>query len=279
MGNTAFLLVLLIVACAIGMAIFCMLWLRGRETRLQAEHAADMAAKSLREAEANVTQLEARARKATDALLALRNSSAEDREKAEAIIERWSARYQRLAHWEGVQDFADRERGLRETVAVLERAVEALRNVIEGYGSRYVVPPRTILDELAAEAAHTPPGQRLREARERTRRLAKDRRAATSDEPDSARGRLAADFATDAFNGKVDAILGSVKSDNIGTLLQKLDDAFTLVNEQGAAIRNVRITPEYKEARISELKWAAKVQQLKQEEREQQRLVKERPQV
>jgi len=276
MTSTTLLLLLLAVGCAIGMAIFGVLWLGGREAREQARQEAAAKAAALRNAEAGIAQLEARLKRAVDGLEALRNSSADERERADATIEQLTARYRRIAHWEGVEDFAEKERGLRASIAVLERAVEALRNVIEGYGSKYVVPPRTILDELAAEAAHTAPGQKLKDARERSRRMVKDRTAAECDDPNAARGRLAADFAVDAFNGKVEAILLAVKSDNIGTLKQRFDDAFTLVNEQGAAFRNVRITDAYRDARLAELKWAAKVQQMRQEEREQQRLVKER---
>jgi hypothetical protein len=276
MTSTTLLLLLLAVGCAIGMAIFGVLWLGGREAREQARQDAAAKAAALGNAEAGIAQLEARLKRAVDGLEALRNSSADERERADATIEQLAARYRRIAHWEGVEDFAEKERGLRASIAVLERAVEALRNVIEGYGSKYVVPPRTILDELAAEAAHTAPGQKLKDARERSRRMVKDRTAAECDDPNAVRGRLAADFAVDAFNGKVEAILLAVKSDNIGTLKQRFDDAFTLVNEQGAAFRNVRITDAYRDARLAELKWAAKVQQMRREEREQQRLVKER---
>jgi hypothetical protein len=182
----------------------------------------------------------------------------------------------RLAHWEGVEDFKQRERELRETVVVLERAVEALRNTVEGYGSRYVVPPRSLLDQLAAEAAHSPPGQKLKEARELSRRLVRQGKAAQSDDLSEERARVSMNFTIDAFNGKVDAILAAAKGDNIGTLRQKLDDAFFLINEHGAAFHNVRITEAYRDARMAELRWAVKVQLVRQEEREQQRLVKER---
>ena len=39
----------------------------------------------------------------------------------------------------------------------------------------------------------------------------------------------------DAFNGKVDTILSSVRHDNYGTLRQKVEDAFRLVNQNGHA--------------------------------------------
>ena len=81
---------------------------------------------------------------------------------------------------------------------------------------------------------------------------------------------------TDAFNGKVDTILADVRHDNLGTLEQKIRDAFLLVNQSGRAFRNARALPEYLEARLEELRWAVVAQELKLKEREQQRLIKER---
>jgi hypothetical protein len=56
---------------------------------------------------------------------------------------------------------------------------------------------------------------------------------------------------------------------------QEIRDAFTLVNLNGKAFREARITEEYLSARLAELKWAAISQQLRLEEREEQRRIKE----
>jgi hypothetical protein len=274
--DTTILLLFVLAGCAIAMAIFGALWLFGRDAAAAMRRDLDEKDRAVRAAETSLAQLQSLHKRAMDALDALRRSSEAERDRANDLIERWTARYQRLAHWEGVQDFADHEARLRETVEVLERTVEALRNVVEGYGSRYVVPPRTLLDDLSSESAHLPAGQKLKEAREQSRRLVREGKAAETDDKSEERGRVAMHFAIDAFNGKVDAVLADVKSDNIGTLRQRLDDAFVLVNEHGAAFRNTRITKAYRDARFMELRWAAKVQLAKQEEREQQRLVKER---
>jgi len=276
MESAAPLLFVVLLVCALGMAVFGVLWFTGREAKREAEREALRRFEQARAAEQAAAQLQERLKKSTDALQSLRDSASIERTEARELIEQWTQRYQRLAHWEGVEDFRRRERELREAVSGLEQTIEALRNVIEGYGSRYVVPPQSALDDLAREAGHTEPGQRLKEARERSRRMVRDRTASASDYPDPARARLAADFALDAFNGKAEAILADVKSDNIGTLQQRLRDALTLVNEQGAAFRHARILDAYFESKMMELKWAARVQQIKSEEREEQRRVKER---
>ena len=44
---------------------------------------------------------------------------------------------------------------------LLEQAAEAMRNIIEGYGDRYLVPTHSLLDELAAEYGYDAAGQSL----------------------------------------------------------------------------------------------------------------------
>jgi hypothetical protein len=82
-------------------------------------------------------------------------------------------------------------------------------------------------------------------------------------------------FVVDAFNGRVDAILSRVRNDNYGTLTQEIRDAFALVNLNGLAFRDARVLPAYLDARLDELKWAVAVQELRQKEREEQRIIKE----
>ncbi len=83
-------------------------------------------------------------------------------------------------------------------------------------------------------------------------------------------------FVVDAFNGRVDAILSRTKHDNYGTLEQEIRDAFSLVNLNGKAFRDARVLPAYLDARLAELKWAVVAHELRQKEREEQRLIKER---
>ncbi len=48
---------------------------------------------------------------------------------------------------------------------LLERAVVAIRNVVEGYGDRYIIPTHSLLDDLAADFGHTSAGEALKTAR------------------------------------------------------------------------------------------------------------------
>ena len=158
---------------------------------------------------------------------------------------------------------------------MLEQAIKAMHNVIEGYGDRYIIPTRSLLDELASDFGHTAAGEALRAAREQSRRMVAEGQAAECDYAETNRRETAIRFVIDAFNGRADGILSRVKHDNYGTLEQELRDAFSLVNFNGEAFRNARVLPAYCDARIAELRWAVVVQELRLKEREEQRQIQE----
>ena len=157
----------------------------------------------------------------------------------------------------------------------LEQAVTAIRNVVEGYGDRYIVPTRSILDDLAADFGHMEAGEALRAAREHSRRMVEQGQAAKCDYVEANRRETAIRFVIDAFNGRADAILSRCRYDNRGTLEQEIRDACSLVNLNGLAFRGACILPAYLDARLAELKWAVVVQELRMREREEQQRIKE----
>lgn len=79
----------------------------------------------------------------------------------------------------------------------------------------------------------------------------------------------------EAFDGKAEALFSKVKAENYGTLAQELRDAAALTNNLGRAFRQARVTPQYLDAKLAELRWASAVQYLKATEREEQRMLKE----
>ena len=159
---------------------------------------------------------------------------------------------------------------------LLEQAAAAMRNVIEGYEDRYIIPTHSVLDDLAIEFGYDVAGVALKSAREQSRRMVEQGEAAACDYVEANRREIAIRFAIDAFNGRVDAILSRAKNDNYGTLEQEIRDTFSLVNLNGQAFRNARILPSYLDARLAELKWATVVQELARKQREEQRYLKER---
>ena len=159
---------------------------------------------------------------------------------------------------------------------LLEQAAAAMRNVIEGYGDRYIIPTHSVLDDLAIEFGYDAAGVALKSAREQSRRMVEQGEAAACDYVEANRREIAIRFVIDAFNGRVDAILSRAKNDNYGTLEQEIRDTFNLVNLNGQAFRNARILPSYLDTRLAELKWATVVQELARKQREEQRYLKER---
>jgi len=157
----------------------------------------------------------------------------------------------------------------------MKNKIKALKNIIDGYGNEYIVPSSGILDDLAEDFSYTQAGQELKKAREKNKVIVKNGLAADCDYVENNRKITAIDFVTDAFNGKVDTILATVKSTNYGVLKQKILDSFTLVNSLGQPFRNARITDNYLQARLDELKWAVAATELKEKEKEEQRLIKE----
>jgi chromosome segregation ATPase len=157
----------------------------------------------------------------------------------------------------------------------LEDAITALKNLVNGYGDSYVTPTHSLLDDLADDFGHTAAGERLKAARDMTRRMVEQGQAAECNYVEPTRKATAVRFVVDAFNGRVDAILSRVKHSNHGTLNQEIKDAFALVNLNGQAFRDARLLDAYLDARLDELKWAVVVQELRLKEREEQRRIQE----
>jgi len=168
----------------------------------------------------------------------------------------------------------DAYRSLREADQI-ENRIRAMKNVIKGYGNEYLVPTYTLLDDLARDYSHKEAGETLKKLRENNKKMIISRQAGICEYMDEERRNTAIDFVIDAYNGKVDSIMASVKKDNFGILKQKINDAFELVNFNGLAFRKARISEVYHNARLEELKWACIIQELKSQEQEEQRQIRE----
>ena len=252
---------------------------------------------SLRDAEAEVRQTLATAMSEAGALCAqaqglldqTRSAAETERlkatERAKAIYEQADARLNQATRDAG-RIVAEAEKRGKEIAGeaydalrdkqLLERAVEAMRNVIDGYGDRYVVLTHSLLDDLAVEFGYTSAGESLKSARAQSPRMVEQGEAATCEYVEANRRETAIRFVIDAFNGRVDAILARVKRDNYGQLEQEIRDAFNLVNLNGKAFRDARILDAYLNARLDELKWGVVVQELARRQLEEQREIRAR---
>lgn len=163
----------------------------------------------------------------------------------------------------------------KEKAELWDSAAKAARNIIQGYGDEYVVPNLSALDALAEDFSHKEAGIELKKARNYTKELIKQGQASTCSYVENNRKETAERFVLDAYNGKVDSTLSSVKHSNYGKLQQQIEDAFVLVNYNGAAFRDAHITGIYHRARLNELKWAVAAMELQMLEREEQKAIRE----
>ncbi len=157
-----------------------------------------------------------------------------------------------------------------------EKTARAFQNIIKGYGDEYIIPSSNLLDDLAEEYSFSDAGKELKTARARSKDMVADREAGVCDYAEESRRQTAIAFVVDAFNGKVDSILSRAKRDNFGTLAQEIRDARLAVNENGRAFRNARITEEYANARIEELRLGCVAFELRERDKAEQREIKER---
>ncbi len=178
------------------------------------------------------------------------------------------------AHKNAKQIAGDAYTALRDKEG-LEQSLKAIRNIIDGYGDRYIVPTRGMVDELAGGYGHTEAGQMLQSVREQSKRMVEEGLAATCDYAEANRRETAIRFAIDAFNGRVDSLLAEAEHENFGTVEQKIRDACNVVNLNGKAFRDARILPAFLDARLAELRWAVAAYDLRRREREEQRRIKE----
>jgi hypothetical protein len=175
----------------------------------------------------------------------------------------------------GAKAIAGEAWDVRNRVRELQEAADAIRNIIDGYGSKYLIPAYSLMDDVATELAGSNPSLRFNLARERSRDMVKAGEAATSDATDPQIREVACRFLLDAFNGKTDAIVNAARKEDIGTLRQRMRDAFGLVNMHGAGFHGTKISKSYLDARLEEVQWACVLQELRSQSREQQRQFRE----
>lgn len=163
----------------------------------------------------------------------------------------------------------------KENAELYENIVKAMKNKISGYGDEYLRPTHSLLDDLSEEYGFIEIGKELKKEREIIKAMASGGIASSCEYVEKNRSKTATEFVLDAFNGKVESVLSRVKHDNYGKLEQEIKDAYTLVNYNGKAFRNAKIEEEYLNARLKELELAVKLYAYKEEEKEEQKRIRE----
>lgn len=213
----------------------------------QAQHAAD---RILLEAEARRDQINAAMRSKLEQVDG-RLASAEA--EAQAILD--------AAHRKA-EEIAGGAYTLQASIGELTATEQALRNVVEGYGSAANMPAYGLIDELVQQCDDTRAGEGLQAAREASRQLVRDG-LAVANLTDHIADEAAAAMLTEIFNSRAADILLRVKGNNYPKLAQEMRDAWTLVNRLGGRFSGLQISEEYFEARLTELQHTAKVSALR----------------
>lgn len=150
----------------------------------------------------------------------------------------------------------------------------ALKRLIEGYSNEFIIPEITILDELAEDYGYTEAAKSLKDIKGDARKMIRTQTAAVATAPMTVQKESAQRFILEAFNGKVEEAIHNIKNENYGVLSQQIKDCFRAINEDGAVL-GVRISKEYLDNRLSELKAGMIVYQIRLKDREEQQQLKE----
>jgi T5orf172 domain/Domain of unknown function (DUF4041) len=169
----------------------------------------------------------------------------------------------------------DAFRALKESDELQARVIAA-RNQLEGCGSKYMIPTRSLVDCLAEDFDYTEPGRELKIIRERIRALLETGLAGESLYRDDTQRLFAIRFVVDAFNGKVDSILSRARRSDPGTIKQEIEDAFHLVNMNAEVLDSTKIARAYMLLRQEESRLLMTILAIRERNREEQRALRER---
>ncbi|OTG72473.1 hypothetical protein B9T23_14650 [Acinetobacter terrae] len=151
----------------------------------------------------------------------------------------------------------------------------ALEHKINGYGSEYLFPAHTLLDELIDGYDHIDSALHLDEVRRKIKNAIDHHGVGDCDYVEEKRRLSAIALVTHVFNSKADLYLSRLRHDNLGELIQSLQDDFILINHYGAAFSYARIHDSFLSLRLEELKFAALVLEFKEKQQQQQTQMQE----
>lgn len=148
----------------------------------------------------------------------------------------------------------------------------AMKNIIEGYGNDYLIPTHTLLDDLADTYGYTEASKDYKDVRSKIRNMTKN---ALKQGNGNIRIQAIINLLIEIFNEKVDNIIDKAKSDNFGTLKQKIIDVFNLINNNSVNFSNYVLNNDFLNIRIEELRLACVLNEIRQRDLEEQRRIKE----
>ncbi len=163
-------------------------------------------------------------------------------------------------------------KGKTDELAKLQSLVVAERNRVEGWQDKYILPVHELLDSLADHVGWAEAGQKLKQARDASRAMVKERRAVVCTWGNLEYQKDAIRLMLEAFDSQVDLALDKVKGqENVGKVIQEIRDIAESLNDYAYRCMRAEITADYINNRVEEAKWGCLSYELRQREREEQR--------
>jgi septal ring factor EnvC (AmiA/AmiB activator) len=238
----------------------------------------NLASKELTDIKGQIGDIEAKAHKKASEIIAAAQSKLDVLKKEVTKLESEAAQAKQnitISTQARLKDLAELEAtyaGKKLEIAKLEELQMAIRRRMEGVGDEYILPIHDLLDGLASNFEYNDAGKKLKEARDYSKLLIKEKRAVTCAWGNDAYKKDAIRLMLETFNAQVDVALEGLKrEENVGKVLQEIRDTFESLNDYGTRCMRASVEPVYLEARLDEAKWGAIAAELKHQEREEQR--------
>lgn len=146
----------------------------------------------------------------------------------------------------------------------LQEVVEALEHKIKGYQHCFDLPVTQLLDQLISGYNDTDAARHLLTIRTQIEQAKEQQQVASCNYVDEDRRKSTIAILSLAFNSRAELYLSQLNTHNLGEMLQSLKDDYRLMNYKGQSLSQAMIQESYLNLRLEELKFAAVLLQLRQ---------------
>ncbi|WP_180131835.1 hypothetical protein [Acinetobacter sp. YH12072] len=146
----------------------------------------------------------------------------------------------------------------------LQEVVEALEHKIKGYQHGFDLPVTQLLDQLISGYNDTDAARHLLTIRTQIEQAKEQQQVASCNYVDEDRRKSTIEILSLAFNSRAEFYLSQLNTHNLGEMLQSLKDDYRLMNYKGQSLSQAMIQESYLNLRLEELKFAAVLLQLRQ---------------
>lgn len=146
----------------------------------------------------------------------------------------------------------------------LQEVVEALEHKIKAYQHGFDLPVTQLLDQLISGYNDTDAARHLLTIRTQIEQAKEQQQVASCNYVDEDRRKSTIAILSLAFNSRAEFYLSQLNTHNLGEMLQSLKDDYRLMNYKGQSLSQAMIQESYLNLRLEELKFAAILLDLRQ---------------